>query len=61
MNHCSYLGCREPGIWRDEDDDRLYCGGHQIYVRPDDADVREKRRDFADEYARDAKQEAVRS
>lgn len=35
MNFCSYLNCREPGIWRDEDDDRLYCGAHMIYVAPD--------------------------
>lgn len=58
MNHCSYLNCREPGIWVDEDDGRKYCGAHLIYVRPvDDDESRQKRRDFADEYARDAARE----
>ena len=33
----------------------VYCGPHSCVV--DDADVKEKRRDFADDYARDAARE----
>jgi hypothetical protein len=54
---CSRLGCGSYAIWTDVDDDRAYCGAHAVLVI-DDADVKEKRRDFAAEYKRDADREA---
>lgn len=55
-NECTFMNCREPGIWRDEDNGRLYCGAHVIYVAPtasDDAyearlNEREARREKAE-------------
>lgn len=57
MNVCTFLNCAEPGIWRDEDDGRLYCGAHVVYVAPDaEHDAfeqrlcdREKRREIREE------------
>lgn len=59
---CGYLGCQSYGIWQDMDDGRVYCGAHSCIVvdRPDDESA-QKRKDFADEYKRDADREAVRS
>ena len=56
---CAHAGCFRSGTWIDEDDGKGYCGEHIIFVAPVDDDVtREKRRDFADEYKRDADREA---
>lgn len=59
---CAHAGCFRSGTWIDEDDGRGYCGEHTIFVAPVAHDeVAQKRRDFADEYKRDADREAVRS
>lgn len=58
MNICAHDGCFRSGTWIDEEDGRGYCGEHLIYVMPACDDViAEKRRDFADDYARDAARE----
>ena len=54
---CAYLGCRSYGIWKDMDDGREYCGAHSCIVIDTDV-TSEKRRQFADEYKRDADREA---
>jgi hypothetical protein len=59
---CSFMGCRSPGLWTDDEDGRPYCGAHLIYVAYRDVcddEAKQKRRDFSDEYARDAEREAV--
>jgi hypothetical protein len=55
---CAHDGCFRSGTWIDEDDGRGYCGEHVVFVAPvSDDEARQKRRDFADEYARDAARE----
>ena len=47
--YCAAPGCRNRGVWRDEDTALRYCDHHQTEV-----DVTaEKRRDNADEYRRE--------
>lgn len=59
---CDYLGCRSYGIWQDTDDGRVYCGAHScIVIDSGDDESAQKRKDFSEEYARDAEREAVRS
>lgn len=56
---CEYLGCRSYGIWQDVDTGKVYCGAHSCVVIDEGEDPSiEKRRDFADEYKRDADREA---
>lgn len=57
---CRYLGCTSFAIWTDVDTDEEFCGAHAVLVIDEDPSV-EKRRDFADEYARDAEREAKAS
>lgn len=56
-SECNYLGCRSYGIWKDVDTGKVYCGAHSCIVIDGIDDAREKRREFADEYARDAARE----
>lgn len=49
MTCCSFLNCALPGIWKDEDDDRLYCGAHMVYVTPQAEARREVREEIADD------------
>jgi hypothetical protein len=61
---CSFMGCKSTGIWSDDDDARTWCGAHLIYVIAPAAaedESRQKRADFAAEYARDAAREARES
>jgi hypothetical protein len=55
--YCAAPGCRNRGVWRDEDTSLRYCDHHTNDVD----DAAEKRADFAAEYARDAAREAGRS
>jgi hypothetical protein len=56
---CQHPDCFRSGTWIDEDDGKGYCGEHIIFVlTPKDDEPRQKRKDFAAEYARDAEREA---
>jgi hypothetical protein len=58
---CAQLGCKSYAIWEDLDTGAVFCGAHAVLVIDgDNADVKEKRQDFAAEYARDAAREARR-
>lgn len=59
---CARYKCGSYGIWEDVETGEVYCGAHAVlFMDGDTADVKEKRADFAREYARDAAREARRS
>lgn len=57
MSACAFGDCPGLGIWRDEDNGRVYCSAHVAYVAPGASDDayearlcdREKRREIREE------------
>lgn len=66
MISCSFRDCAEPGAWRDEDDGKIYCEAHVVYVAPTASDDayearlcdREKRREIREEIGDELRGEA---
>jgi hypothetical protein len=56
---CQYIACRSYAIWTDVDSGEQFCGAHAVLRMnsDDEDDSKEKRREFAAEYARDAARE----
>lgn len=55
---CAQPGCTMASIWTDMDTGLVYCGPHAVLEIDEPDDSKEKRRDFAADYARDAAREA---